>query len=113
MYGRRLMSKKELEAFNFISEKLNGLEHYEQAEVNKHLDTILQVLTPPTEEEVCEALEKHTTFLTAYNKHEKEFFDDNGCICYLINGRTYFNDIALPPHLITLIGRFYEGVEYE
>ena len=38
------MSKKALNAFNFISEKLNGLEHYEQVEVNKNLDTILQSL---------------------------------------------------------------------
>ena len=36
---------KALEAFNFISEKLNGLEHYEQVEVNKNLDAILQALT--------------------------------------------------------------------
>ena len=35
---------KELKAFDFISDKLSGLEHYEQIEVNVSMHTILKAL---------------------------------------------------------------------
>ena len=94
---------KELEAFNFISEKLNGLEHYEQVEVNKHLDTILQALTPPTEEEVCEALSEYFGLDIMYSGGE--FIPKIPEDYHLIN-----ITIQIPPHIVTLIGRFYERV---
>ena len=103
------MSKKALEAFNFISEKLNGLEHYEQAEVNKHLDTILQALNTPTAEEVCEALSDYLGEIIIFNSgsfmNEREITE----VCAIGNlGLVYFNE-HLPPHLVTLVERFYEG----
>ena len=104
------MSKKALEAFEEIWKDFHFKGHNKERYLRS---VIVKALKPPTADEVCEVLGKHTMFLTAYDKHKKEFFDSNGYICYLSNGRIYFNDFALPPHLITLIGKFYEGVEYE
>jgi len=78
--------------------------------INEWRMAYVEKVVPPTIEEVLEALSKYTTDITAYNKHKKEFFDSNGYICYFNKG-IYFNDIALPPYLITLIGRFYEGLK--
>ena len=79
--------------------------------INEWRMAYVEKIVPPSIEEVIEALSEYTTDITAYNKHRKEFFDSNGYICYF-NKVIYFNDdIALPPHLITLIGRFFEGLK--
>ncbi|MCK9470164.1 MAG: hypothetical protein M0Q88_00230 [Bacilli bacterium] len=81
---------------------------------------IEKALTPPTSEEVCKALSDY------YNLPVKFYLQHN---CFVIvkryepiiiveqevkNKNVRFNNKkampALPPHLITLIGRFYEGV---
>lgn len=80
-------------------------------------NTIKQALTPPTANEVCEALsEYYKDYEVTYLKEEKTFvrtnyaytfdivWEDAGEICFKKN-------TTLPPRLITLIGKFYESEE--
>jgi hypothetical protein len=75
---------------------------------------IKKALTPPTAEEVCEALEKYVEYGEVKYDHN-EFFIYQDKKRYSISNYAYKNQYQvyayLPPHLITLIGRFYEGVD--
>jgi len=77
---------------------------------------------PPTAEEVCDALGKFYNIKVYYmnnNYHNGFHFKDSWFIVKYQNDRLRFsNDYMfhvndLPPHLLTLIGRFYEGLENE
>lgn len=70
------------------------------------LDMIEQTLTPPTTEEVCEALSEYLGEEVYYK--EDRFFDDFRTIAIFVGCRALIH-IPLPPRLITMIGRFYEG----
>ena len=79
---------------------------------------IEQVLTPPTTDEVCEALSefygKKVIYVADVKKFAYEGVDGWQEICYF--GKNFKGDVirfsfSLPPRLITLIGRFYEGLE--
>jgi hypothetical protein len=82
--------------------------------------------TPPTEQEVCEALGKWFKKEVKFNQNEKMFYyiaqdyiadcgeiiNYDEIICsygWGCNYDTLSLATDLPPHLITLIGRFYEG----
>ena len=92
-------------------------EHYLEI-IRKTADELERLLTPPTEEEVCEAIGKHYKL----DDYESCLFDVNTKnivvnrwaekihIVWFYKGEIRINQY-LPPHLITLIGRFYEGVE--
>jgi len=84
-----------------------------------------QSLTPPTQEEVCEVLSE---YLKGNVKVVIDKYDDCSFMSFVAETDKYQNltivikdfetetieiEFALPPHLITLIGRFYEGVEKE
>jgi hypothetical protein len=82
-------------------------------------ELLKQALTPPTAEEVCEALENHFTPY-GYKKYGVVVFEDNCFVrkfnnddryIFIINQRELLvqGNYPLPPHLIILIGRFYEG----
>jgi len=79
-------------------------------------DFIEKAITPPTSEEVCKALSEWFRKSVIYNSKLSEFsFDEpkkRGYIYYIAckSGRNIRFNYELPPHLITLIGRFYEGV---
>lgn len=85
------------------------------------LDIIRKALTPPTSDEVCEALSAYYDDKVSYsNERYNHMFYFEGSklgIIRLIDSKIYFiqsdyhKTNILPPHLITLIGRFYEGVE--
>lgn len=64
-------------------------------------------LTPPTEEEVCKALSEYIGDKVIYIDDTFQF--GSIVIVTLYNDNTIGFNISLPPHLITLIGRFYEG----
>ena len=75
-------------------------------------------LTPPTADEVCEALSefygKKVIYVADVKKFAYEGVDGWQEICYF--GKNFKGDVIrfsfrLPPHLITLIGWFYEGLE--
>lgn len=88
---------------------------FEDKMVEEAYDTIKKVLTPPTADEVCIALnERYNNSVFQYLKDNKSFVFGYMLrpVCRLKEDKTIdwaTND--LPPHLITLIGRFYEGLE--
>jgi len=70
-------------------------------------------LTPPTEEEVCKAIVEHfQNSNVKYKNGAFVFAEDEDMIVYAyINNLGFIRfNYSLPPYLITLIGRFYEGV---
>lgn len=99
--------------------KLGALPQYVRDKIHRLCDfaesadkMVMSYLTPPTEQEVCEALGEYLK--------EPVWLDDNGNIriatqwvvnkIYLKGKYAGLNiQVVLPPHLITLIGRFYEG----
>ena len=77
------------------------------------IEIINKALTTPTQEEVCRELSKYYKEEIVYNGHNEFHFknsyrrvnkviNDKGSLIYKIVE-------YLPPHLITMIGRFYEG----
>lgn len=105
---------------NVFNELENNLKCIENAYKDRLLSLIKKALTPPTADEVCKALsecEKRNVF---YSEDTQEFYyleyeGKNGEYSQFIT-ETYGDGlwtlgVYLPPHLITLIGRFYEELE--
>ena len=105
---------KELEALNYMIKEYNKL-------LNKYnldggfgdwYNTVKKALTPPTADEVCKQLSDELGGIVIFNNGEFEVSYEPYCyqsICIYEDGKLT-NMINLPPHLITLIGRFYEGL---
>ena len=114
--------KKELEALKGIKQaiaehlhKQTGVsveKHFEYLQYDTEIDIIAKALTPPTSDEVCKALSEY------YGK--KVTFKDNvfwyKTIIY--DNEQWVRDVSLKDlskdnrgDLITLIGRFYDGLE--
>ena len=79
----------------------------------------ITLLLAPTSEDVCEALSEWFKVEVYYNKSQREFYydlnDESGRTMVMLVGFP-FNTVKIyngyfAPHLITLIGRFYEGIE--
>jgi len=93
---------------------LEGLYHlvvgfYKEKTTNKELEP----LTPPTADEVCEALrERYNNAGIQYLEGDRKSFVYGSLlipICWLKeDGTIYWGTNDLTPHLVTLIGRFYE-----
>jgi len=73
----------------------------------------IKALAPPTQDEVCKALSEYLPHLNeiTYNKKTKCFENDgySDILNNILFDCNYIED--LPPHLITMIGRFYESLE--
>lgn len=78
---------------------------------------VKEALTPPTADEVCKALSEYyskTNYKVVYSIVDKSFrVKDNYLNHFDIaikndTGIMFGYNLTLPPHLITLIGRFYE-----
>ena len=71
----------------------------------RDVEKLVKSLTPPTADEVCKALSEYYKTKVI---HERGIFYKNA------GGNTYdiviLNELFNTPHLITMIGRFYEGV---
>ena len=124
---------KELEALrNFISECENDWKTQPKRLVNgainsnvsKYMDSLKSILTPPTAEEVCKALSECLITKVVYKHKTKTFYLKQSTFNVELVSYYYDEDKKdyvmhfefaepLPPHLITLIGRFYEGLEKE
>ena len=114
---------KELEALNKIKHaSLTVVEHDDTSGsitiipiVNtEEYETIKNYLTPPTADEVCKALSEWFDEKFYYDVNQKEFYTKalNGqhSVVKLKNNEINFGGwYVMPPHLITLIGRFYEA----
>lgn len=105
---------KELEALNGLAQFIimNDTGTDESASAIEWHNTLKQALTPPTSEEVCEVLSEY--FIDKYICVDNKFYNYGGnepkAVIYKIECGVVIK-YALPPHLITLIGRFYEGME--
>ena len=78
-------------------------------------DKLVKALTPPTADEVCKALGERFDSDVMF---DGEAFvlnhgDNTMAYCYKSLGDTIKINYALPPHLITMIGKFYESLEGE
>jgi hypothetical protein len=112
---------KELEALNLLSMEIDKIPHYDERVERfiQAISIIKQALTPPTAEEVCEALNDFIYSLDydgnpkfMYSVGTKSFICTNGWGIYCdIYGKIDVDFIPLPPHIITLLGRFYENIE--
>ena len=111
---------KELEALERIYEN----EFYDMSEeydlVKKALNELEALKKPPTVEEVCKALSEFTGQDVLYSEVTHEFYyteNTSGPISHEQFITETYGDglwslgVYLPPHLITLIGRFYEGLK--
>lgn len=107
--------KKELKALDIIEDTRDDLKILR--DFDDAVALLRRALTTPTRGDVCKALSEYYKFKVDYC--DKAFFLTSGftnvkfCV-YEENGRVFINDsYAVPPHLITLIGRFYEAQENE
>lgn len=110
---------KELEFFRKI--KASILKQFTLGGIYKfdELNKIEKALTPPTADEVCEALKDffknskyHNYIDTVYYSDKGKYFyteDEQRNLIEMIFDNYYVHEI--PPHLIIKIGRFYEGLE--
>lgn len=73
----------------------------------EELETLRKKETPPTADDVCKALSEYLGICFRYNG--KNFHTNAFCVNWVNSNGTIFFNIDLPPHLITLIGRFYES----
>ena len=81
-------------------------------------DHLVKYLTPPTDKDVVMALLKHfDKKIFFYDEISRTFKEvhltrNDEYVSYFRDGTITINvNYGLPPHLITLIGRFYEGLE--
>ncbi len=97
---------------NVFNELENNLKCIENAYKDRILSLIRKALTPPTAEEVCEALNEHLEGEIIYDWENKRFeFEIDGTEVVRMTWRgTVRLNSSFPPHLIVLIGRFYEGL---
>lgn len=117
--------KHQLEFIEMIIDLFkDSLKPYTYEIVQNCIKELDYMLTPPTEEEVCEALNKlwkldnkpHTTLHFVYDKIKKEFKmvnKDETEYRYISVNRWSDNSIQfvdLDLETLSLLGRFYEGV---
>lgn len=104
------------QAWNYLLDEIKKLEtiltRKEQKKILDKLDVIKSYLSPPTVEEVCNALSDY--FGYDYYYQDGFFYKSDGIKYVWFMTRSGVDEIfyywdSLPPHLITLIGRFYEG----
>ena len=115
--------KKELEALNRIEHALcRGIQSINTLPLLlSDCNDLKNYLTPPTADEVCEALSEYLERNvkmdrdnTFYYTEQRQIGECDEIICgygWENEHHTIAFEIDLPPHLITLIGRFYEGLE--
>jgi len=71
-----------------------------------------KALTPPTAEEVCKALSEYFNSNIIYEWGTMTFkFDIDWIEISKLTIEKRVDVTMLPPHIITLIGRFYEGLQ--
>ena len=107
---------KELEALERILSYVKLDEYdYETRGVGDAERLIRKALTPPTEDDVskalCEYFQEYGDFI--YGEKEKWFTRQNRVVIWQTAGNDLHLCINLPPHLITMIGKFYESLEGE
>jgi len=108
-----------LQALERIIKNVND---YSKLDIEQELDVIAEALHTPTSDEVCEELERYfyqcvgkANPYIKYKKDLKKFvYVTEECNHEVVglDKHGYINFIkTLPPYLISLIARFYEGSE--
>ena len=102
--------------FNGDLEPLNNF-------IDNFYEDVVKSLTPPTADEVIKALSEYFKGLTGvwYDKKTKSFIHlqygrnevISRCFEARLNDKRVTVIVTLPPHLITMIGKFYESLEEE
>jgi len=108
---------KELEALKNVRENIWNIPmKYIDETIHEKLDIIKRALTPPTQEEVCEALSawagKKIKYLPLTDKNYECFTD--GKYHYFVNDidcNEVIEWLPCPVYIMSLIGRFYERLE--
>ena len=72
---------------------------------------IQRVLTPPTADEVCKALSEYYKIEVEYSPLDHTFESAETWYAMYENDFMDLGGERMPPHLITMIGRFYNGIE--
>ena len=116
------MNEKIREAWNWLLDEIKDFEQFYNEEEKKvllaNIDVIRPYLVIPTADEVCKAFGeyyKQQIYYLKDNYHNGFHFKDSwfivkfedGVVRFTVNSFIMAN--SLPPHLITLIGKFYEG----
>lgn len=83
--------------------------------IKQALDELEALKKPPTVEEVCKALSECLAKDVSYGA-KQFYYTIKNTECIMFVTETYGDGLwsineYLPPHLITLIGRFYEGLK--
>ena len=113
---------KELEALELIDSYIK-LDEYdmETSGVAEAIRLLKKALTPPTSDEVCKALSEYLDRQVLKDVDDNFYYSEHrqiGVVDEIVCGygwehehKTITFEFDLPPHLITLIGRFYQGVK--
>ena len=103
---REKENKSLLELLDIV---MYGNEHKRAiGEVNQAYEDLKQALKPPTAEEVCKALSEYLGETLWFDEDKNIRVSTQWVVKRLGDiGLEFF--YVLPPHLITLIGRFYES----
>jgi hypothetical protein len=91
--------------------------------INDDMKLIKQALRTPTADEVCEVLSGYFNCSNIFYDNNHGFYYKEGdgyggfnkhfIVLKSIQGKRYYIEVALPPHLINLISRFYMGVDLD
>lgn len=107
---------KELEALeNIVNEYEQAVFHIsyyatDEFTIKNDVDLLRKSLTPPTAEEVCEALSKEYGMEIIYSNNNFLIYNGRSMVIKFDSGILFRCD-TLEPKTITLIGRFYEGLK--
>ena len=110
--SKALEALRNIQANTYYVDK-HGNEQHVYPPDDAQFELIRKTLTPPTADEVCEALSEYLGEIIIFNSGS--FMNERGTaeVCAIGGlGLVHFNK-HLPPHLVTLIGRFYEGVQHD
>ena len=113
---------KELEALEAVRKEFQSRLDF-PVNLTPEYRLLKKALTPPTVEEVCAALSEYLEREVKISK-EKSFYysqishcgEVDEIICGYGWEDTHYTigfEIDLPPHIITMIGKFYESLEEE
>ena len=109
---------KELEALEYIGKNYEYIDKHQRPNLLNIADEyniIKKALTPPTSEEVCEALrewfkkQKIDDDGIKYDKKYKAFVNGSFILVNYIDDMLLF-EVLLPSQLLIMLGKFYEGV---
>ena len=110
------LEELKMEFASTIIELENYVPTLELENLHLYINSLIGMIkdTPPTAEDVCKVLVKNVESITEVKYFLNKEYNKIVFVIYEDTWGSYLSDwtiTSLPPHLITLIGRFYEGVD--